>query len=325
MGIELQTVRAGMAILLMAAVLPWAAAQDGANKPMKLVVPFAPGGVADTLGRGLAERLATRLGQPVVVENRAGASGNLGTEFVAKSAPDGSTLLIAFDGTMVINPHVYAKLGFDPVRDFAPITKLGNSTQILVAHPSLAANSLAELIARAKTLRGLSYGTSGTASPGHVSGEMLRQMTELDLTHIAYKGGGQALTDVIGGQIPMIFTAVATALPHIRSGRLKGLGVTAARRSSQLPEVPTFIDAGLPDFVVDTWIGVVAPAKTPALVVERLHREISAILALPEVRERYAGLGVEPVGNTPEQFAAQIRGDFARWEKVIKQAGIRLE
>ncbi len=150
-------------------------------------------------------------------------------------------------------------------------------------------------------------------------------MTELDLTHIAYKGGGQALTDVIGGQIPMIFTAVATALPHIRSGRLKGLGVTAARRSSQLPEVPTFIDAGLPDFVVDTWIGVVAPAKTPALVVERLHREISAILALPEVRERYAGLGVEPVGNTPEQFAAQIRGDFARWEKVIKQAGIRLE
>lgn len=304
---------------------PGVRAQDYPGKPVRLVVPFAPGGVADTLGRGLADRLAGRLGQPVVVENRAGASGNLGTEYVAKSAPDGYTLLVAFDGTMTINPHVYSKLGFDSIRDFAAVTKLGNSTQILVAHPSLAANSLAELIGKAKTLRGLSYGTSGTASPGHVSGEMLRQMTELDLTHVPYKGGGQAISDVVGGQIPMVFTAVATALQYIKAGRLKGLGVTAARRSSQLPEVPTFLDAGLADFVVDTWIGVVAPAKTPGPVVERLHRDIAALLAMPEVRERYAALGVEPVGNTPEQFAAQIRADYARWEKVVKHAGIRLD
>ena len=301
------------------------AAQDSTGKALKLVVPFAPGGIADTLGRALADRLNARLGQAVLVENRAGASGNLGTEYVARSVPDGQTLLIAFDGTMVINPHVYSKLGFDPVRDFAPISKLGNSTQILVAHPSLAANSLAELISRAKTLRGLSYGTSGTASPGHVSGEMLRQMTDLDLTHIPYKGGGQAVTDVVGGQIPMIFTAVATALPHIRNGRLKGLAVTAGTRSGQLPEVQTFTEAGLADFVVDTWIGVVAPAKTPPLVIERLHREIAAVIALPEVRERYGALGVEPVGNTPDQFAQQIRADFMRWEKVIRRAGIRLD
>jgi len=300
-------------------------AQDFPNRPLKLIVPFGPGGVADTVARAYAERLGSRLGQTVLVENRPGASGNIGVEFVAKSAPDGYTMLLAFDGTMVINPHVYPKIGFDTVRDFAPISKLGNSTQILVAHPSFPANSLSEMISKLKTMKGINYGTSGTASPGHVSGEMLKQMTGLDLVHIPYKGGAQAVTDVLGGQIPLTFTAVATALPLINSGKLKGLAVTTGERSTQLPNVATFLEAGLKDFVVDTWIGIMVPAATPRPIIDRLYRETAAVMGTAEVRQRFTGLGVVPVGSTPEQFGTQVRADLARWEKVIKEAKITLQ
>lgn len=303
---------------------PCALAQDFPNRPLRLIVPFGPGGVADTVARVYADSLGGRLGQTVLVENRPGASGNIGTEAVAKSAPDGYTMLLAFDGTMVINPHVYPRIGFDTVRDFAPITKIGNSTQILVAHPSFPANSLAELISKAKTIRGINYGTSGTASPGHVSGEMLKQLTGLDLVHIPYKGGAQAVADVLAGQIPLTFTAVSTALPLINTGKLKGLAVTTGERSTQLPTVSTFLEAGLKDFVVDTWIGIMVPAGTPRAIVNRLHRESAALINAPEMRARLAALGVVPVGSTPEQFATQVSADLARWGKVIKQAGISL-
>ncbi len=289
---------------------------------MRIVAPFAPGGVADSSARVVSERLGARLGQPVLVENRPGASGNIGSAAVAAAPPDGYTLLLGFDGTMVVNPHVYANLPFDTLRDFAPVTKLGDATLILVAHPSVPAKDLRELVSQKSNF---SYGTAGTGSTPHLAGELLAQRTGLALTHVPYKGGGQAMGDVVGGQIPLVFTAIATAQQFVRSGRLKGLAVSSAKRSNSLPEVPTFIESGLDGFVVDSWVGILAPAKTPRPVLERLHKEIAAVLAEPEIRERYATLGIEPVGNSPEQFTQQIRADLARWEKVVRQAGIRIE
>ena len=311
-----------LATLVLAVAAVTAFAQGYPAKPVRVVVPFSPGGVADTSARVVADRLGSRLGQPVVVENRPGASGNLGTAAVAAAAPDGYTLLLGFDGTMVINPHVYASLPWDTLRDFAPVTKLGDATLILVAHPSVPAENIKELVALKKPF---SYGSAGTGSTPHLAGELLAQRTGLALTHVPYKGGGQAMGDVVGGQIPLVFTAVATAQQFVKSGRLKGLGVPAAKRSGSLPEVPTFVESGLEGFVVDSWTGILAPAKTPGEIVSRLQREIAAVLGEPDVRGRYATLGIEPVGNRPAEFAEQIRADLARWEKVVRQANIRIE
>jgi tripartite-type tricarboxylate transporter receptor subunit TctC len=308
--------------LILAITSTLACAQGYPTKPVRVVVPFSPGGVADSSARVLADRLGARLGQAIVVENRPGASGNLGTAAVATAAPDGYTLLLGFDGTMVINPHVYSSLPWDTLRDFAPVTKLGDATLILVAHPSVPAKDLKELL---KLKEQFSYGTAGTGSTPHLAGELLAQRTGLALTHVPYKGGGQAMGDVVGGQIPLVFTAVATAQQFVKSGRLKGLGVPAAKRSGSLPEVPTFIESGLEGFVVDSWTGLLAPAKTPGEILARLQKETAAVLGEPDIRSRYATLGIEPVGNTPAQFAEQIRADLARWEKVVRQANIRIE
>jgi tripartite-type tricarboxylate transporter receptor subunit TctC len=301
-------------------------AQDYPAKPVRIIVPFSPGGVADNSARGVADRLAAQLGQQVIVENRPGASGNIGTQAVAQAAPDGYTLLLGFDGTMVINPHVFPKIPFDTVKDFAPVTKLGDAVLILVAHPSLPAKNLAEFIALAKSSsRTYPYGTSGTGGTPHLAGELLKQRTGIALEHIPYKGGGQAIIDVVGGQIPLVYTAIATAQQYVKGGRLVGLGVSSARRSAALPDVPTFIESGLPGFEVSAWVGILAPAKTPRPVVDRLQKEIAAALQAQDVRERYAALGIDPVGNTPDQFGEQIRADLARWEKVVKSANIKLE
>jgi tripartite-type tricarboxylate transporter receptor subunit TctC len=303
-----------------------AAAQDWPAKPVRIVVPFSAGGFADNSVRAISERLGARLGQPVVIENKAGASGNIGAELVAKSAADGYTLLAGFDGTIVINPHVFAKTGFDSLRDFAPVTKLGEGGMIVVAHPSVAAANLRELIALARAKPGtLSYGSSGTGGTAHLACELLCQQAGIDMQHIPYKGGGQAITDVVGGQIPLVCTAVATAHGFLKSGRLKGLGISSAQRTSAAPEVPTFVESGLAGLVVNSWMGILAPAKTPAPIVARLQKDIAAVLQLPDVRERYAVLGIEPVGNTPEQYAAEIRADFARWGAVVKKANVRVE
>src|SRR3954462_9262430 len=228
--------------LILAMTCALACAQGFPTKPVRVVVPFSPGGVADSSARVLAERLGARLGQAIVVENRPGASGNLGTAAVAAAAPDGYTLLLGFDGTMVINPHVYSRLPWDTLRDFAPVTKLGDATLILVAHPSVQAQSIAELVALKKPF---SYGSAGTGSTPHLAGELLAQRTGIALTHVPYKGGGQALGDVVGGQIPLVFTAIATAQQFVRGGKLRGLGVSSAKRSRSLPEVPTFVESGL--------------------------------------------------------------------------------
>jgi tripartite-type tricarboxylate transporter receptor subunit TctC len=303
-----------------------AGAQDWPAKQVRIIVPFAPGGIADTSSRAIGDRLGARLGQPVLIENRAGASGNIGTELVAKSAPDGYTLLLGFDGTMVINPHVYAKLPFDTLRDFQPVTKLGDAPVIIVAHPSVPAKDLRELIALAKAKPGtLSYGTAGTGSTPHLVGEMINQRAGTDFQHVPYKGGGQAMGDVVGGQIPLVMTAIATSQQFLKAGKLKGLGLSSKARSPAVPEVPTFIESGLEGMVVNSWVGILAPAKTPRPIVDRLQREIAAVLKEPEVRERYAVLGIDPVGNTPDEYSAQIRADLAQWESIVKRAKIRIE
>lgn len=313
-------------VALFAAVSLTAVAQDYPSKPIKLVVPFAPGGVTDTSGRIIAEALSKRLGQTVIVENQAGASGNIGTTRVAQSAPDGYTLLLGFDGTMAINPHVFAKTGFDGPKDFAPITKIGDATLILVAHPSVPAKDLQALVAYSKTVAGgLSYGTSGNGGTPHLAGEMLKQRSGAALTHIPYKGGGQALQDVLGGQIPLVYTAIAGALPMVKAGRVNAIAVSSAKRDAALPNVPTMKESGFPDMVVDSWVALLAPAKTPMAIIERLQRETAAALAQPEVRERLLGLGINPVGNSAEEFAAQWRADLVKYEAVVKAAGIKAE
>jgi tripartite-type tricarboxylate transporter receptor subunit TctC len=306
--------------------LPNAYAQTWPSKPIRIVVPFSPGGFADSSARSIADRLAARLGQPVVVENRPGAAGNIGAEMVAKSPPDGYTLLLAYDGTMVVNPHVYAKLGFDTLKDFAPVTKLGDGAVIIVAHPSVPANNLRELIALAKAKPGmLSFGSSGTGGSSHLACEMLNQRAGIDLTHIPYKGGGQAIADAVGGQVPLVCTAIASAQQFLKAGKLKAIGISSEKRDPALPDVPTFIESGLPGFVVNSWVGILAPAHTPRAVIERLQTEIVAVLQLPEVRARYAVLGIDPVGNKPDEYAAQIRADLENWGPVVKQANVKIE
>jgi tripartite-type tricarboxylate transporter receptor subunit TctC len=303
-----------------------AVAQQWPVKPVKIVVPFSPGGFADSGARAISDKLAARLGQSVLIENRVGASGNIGAEAVAKSAPDGYTLLLGFDGTMVINPHVFAKIPFDTLKDFQPVTKLGDAPSLVVAHPSVPANNLRELIALAKAKPGsLSYGTSGTGNTPHLVGEMLNLRAGTDFQHIPYKGGAQAIADAVGGQIPLVFTAIASAQQFLKAGKLKALGVTSTARVAALPDVPTFIESGLPDFVVNSWIGILAPAKTPRPIVDRLQRDIAAVLKDPDVQARYAVLGNEPVGNTPDEYAAQIKTDLAQWGVIVKRAGIRIE
>ncbi len=301
-------------------------AQDWPSKSVRIVVPFSPGGIADNSARAIAEKLGGRLGQSVVIENKPGAAGNIGAELVAKSAPDGYTLLLGYDGTIVINPHIYANPGFDVLRDFAPVTKLGDAGVLVVAHPSVPVKDLKELIAAGKSKPGsFSYGSAGTGSSAHLACEMLSQRTGAGLVHVPYKGGGQAIADVVGGQIPLACTAVAGAIQFMKSGRLKGLGLSSAKRAGSAPDVPTFIESGLPGFVVDSWVGILAPAKTPRAVVERLQSNIAAVLQSPDVRERYAVLGIDPVGNRPDEYAAQIRADLERWGPVVKQAGIKIE
>ncbi len=302
-----------------------AVAQDSyPSKPIRLVVPFVPGGVTDSSGRLIADFLGRRLGQQVIVDNKPGASGNIGTAQVVQAPADGYTLLLAFDGTMVINPHVFAKVPFDTLKDFAPVGKIGNATLILVANPEVPAKTLQEVIALSKT-KPLPYGTSGIGGTPHIAGEMLAQRTGARLEHVPYKGGGQAMTDVMGGAIPLVYTAVAGAQSHVKAGKLKAIAVSSARRSSSLPDVPTFAEAGVPDLVADSWVGILAPAATPPAVLARLNAELNAVLNDPAVRERLATLGIEPTPGTAEQFRQAMHKDLAAYGPIVKGAGIKIE
>jgi len=308
------------------AALP-AFAQSASNypvKPIKLVVPFTPGGVTDTSGRVIAEQLGKRLGQQVIVDNKPGASGNIGTQQVVTADADGYTLLLGFDGTLVINPHVFDKIPFNTENDFAPVGKIGDAMLILVAHPGVPAKNLRDVIALSKTQAGgLSYGTSGTGGTPHIAGELLSQRTGAKLVHIPYKGGGQALVDVMGGSVPLVYTAVAGALQHVKSGKLTAIAVSSTQRSSALPDVPTFIESGVADFDISSWVGLLAPAKTPKPIIDKLNAELNAVLNDPETRARLDVLGITATPGTPAQFAAEIKRDLGRYGAVVKSAGIK--
>jgi tripartite-type tricarboxylate transporter receptor subunit TctC len=289
-------------------------------------VPFTPGGVTDTSGRYIADQLSTKLGQQVVVENRPGASGNIGSYQVASAEPDGYTLLLGFDGTMVINPHVFEKISFDTVKDFSPIGKIGDAVLILVANNSFPGKTVNDMIAISKKdPQGLSYGTSGAGSSPHIAGELLKQKTGANLVHIPYKGGGQAMTDLLGGNIPLVYTAVAGANQHIKSGRLTPLAVSSFQRSSSLPDVPTFMESGIKDFELSSWVGLLAPAKTPRPVIMRLNQALNEILASTEGKERLNAMGITATVGSPEKFSEQIKFDLTRFGAIVKNANIKAE
>ncbi|WP_256222929.1 tripartite tricarboxylate transporter substrate binding protein [Variovorax sp. PDC80] len=305
---------------------PATAQQDYPNKPIRLIVPFTPGGVTDTGARVVADKLGARLGQSVVVDNRPGASGNIGTQMVATAAPDGYTLLLGFDGTLVINPHVYAKVPFDTLKDFVPVSKIGDAVLIIVVHPSVPAKTLSELVAYSKTNPGgVSYGSAGTGSTPHLAGELLKARTGANFVHVPYKGGGQSMTDLVGGSLPMLYTAVAGAYPFVQKGQIRPIAVSSAQRLASLPEVPTVAESGVPGFESSSWIGILAPAKTPQPIVERLQRELHAVVQSPEVRERLASLGISALGNTPAEFGQQIRADLAKYDQIVKAAKVRVD
>jgi tripartite-type tricarboxylate transporter receptor subunit TctC len=318
----LQAALLGASLTLVGAAI----AQSYPSKPIRLVVPFTPGGVTDTSGRLIAEQLSKRLGQQVIVDNKPGASGNIGTQQVAAAEGDGYTLLLGFDGTLVINPHVFPKTGFDTLKDFAPIGKIGDAVLILVANPSFPAKNLKDLIALSKTQAGgLSYGTSGTGGTPHIAGELLRQRTGANLVHVPYKGGGQALTDVLGGNIPLVYTAIAGAIPHVKSGKLLPIAVSSSKRASSMPDVATFIENGVTDFEASSWVGLLAPAKTPRAIIARLNTELTAVLNDPEVKERLNGMGITAAPGTAESFGAELSRDLAKYGPVVKAAGIKAE
>ena len=318
----LQAALLGASLTLVGAAI----AQSYPSKPIRLVVPFTPGGVTDTSGRLIAEQLSKRLGQQVIVDNKPGASGNIGTQQVAAAEGDGYTLLLGFDGTLVINPHVFPKTGFDTLKDFAPIGKIGDAVLILVANPSFPAKNLKDLIALSKTQAGgLSYGTSGTGGTPHIAGELLRQRTGANLVHVPYKGGGQALTDVLGGNIPLVYTAIASAIPHVKSGKLLPIAVSSSKRASSMPDVATFIENGVTDFEASSWVGLLAPAKTPRAIIARLNTELTAVLNDPEVKERLNGMGITAAPGTAESFGAELSRDLAKYGPVVKAAGIKAE
>ena len=304
-----------------------AVAQDAyPNKPIRLVVPFTPGGVTDTSGRVIAEFLSKRLGQQVLVDNKPGASGNIGTALVKSAPADGYTLVLAFDGTMVINPHVFPKVPFDTLADFTPIGKIGDAVLILVAHPDAPVKTVADVIAVSKSKPGgLSFGTSGTGGTPHIAGELLKIRTGANLVHVPYKGGGQAMTDVLGGQIPLVYTAVAGAHGHVKGGKLRAIAVSSAQRTSALPDVPTFVESGMADFVVNSWVGILAPAGLPAAIGQRLNTELNAVLRDPEAREKLRTLGIEATPGSADQYREEMRRDLKRYEAVVKAAGIKVE
>lgn len=296
------------------------------SKPLRLIIPFAPGGATDVIGRLTAQKLQDALGQQIVVDNRPGANGNIGTELAVKSPADGYTLVLCYDGTLAVNPNAYRKMPFDPQKDLVPIVSVGQLPLLLVVHPSIPAKTLAEFVAFAKGAPGrINYSSAGYGSTGHLAGELFRGRAGLEIVHVNYKGGGQAVQDLLGGQIQALMTGLTTVEGHLKTGKLRALAFTSPRRMAGAPDVPTFGESGFPGLVVQSWYGLLAPAGTPADVVRRVNAEVNKLLQLQDVKERMASLSVEPTGGSAEQFAQTIRDDTVRWAKVVQDAGIRFD
>jgi len=300
--------------------------QDYPIKPVRLIIPFAPGGSNDILGRMIGTKLAEAMGQQVVIDNRAGAGGSIGVELAAKSAPDGYTLVIGHIGTLAVNPTLYKKLPYDPIKDLQTISMLAKVANIMVVHPSLPAKSVRELIALAKAKPGmLVYGSGGNGGAGHLATEYFKLMAKIDIEHIPYKGTAPAIIDLLAGQTQLVFGGIPGIGGHIRNGRLRALGVSTSKRLTIFPEVPTVAEVGVPGYEATQWYGVLAPAGTPNWIVARLNREIVHTLQNPQIQQRLADDGSEPLASTPEEFTAFIKSETARWAPVIKAAGIRAD
>jgi tripartite-type tricarboxylate transporter receptor subunit TctC len=304
----------------------FAPAQEYPSKPLRFIAPNLPGGPTDILARLIGQKLQESMGQPVIVENRAGAGGNIGTEVAAKAAPDGYTLVTGNNATFGANVSLYKRLGFDPVRDFTPIVFVATQPNILVVHPLLPVRNVKDLIALARARPGqLNYSGSGVGAAAHLAAELFKSMTGTNIVHISYKSAAPALTDLIGGQTQLMFATALSVMPHIKSERVRALAVTTAKRSRFLPELPTVAEAGVPGFEASTWHGVLVPAGVPAPIVERLNSEINKMLQTPDVRDKLGGLGAEIIGGSSKDFADHIRREIPKWAKVVKSINVQLD
>ncbi len=313
-----------VAAIVCALVGPQAGAAQ-LEKPVRFIVPFAPGGTNDIVGRIVAERLSARINQSVVIDNRAGANMVIGTEIAARSSPDGQTLIIVSAG-FAVNPSLRKNLPYDSMRDLVPVSLVGGGPYLMVVHPSVPAKTVSDFTAWVKSRPGqVSYASVGVGSPPHLAAELLKLAAGIDMQHVPYKGGGAVLPDLLAGRVAMFFGSIATLRPHIQSGKLRTIGVTTQKRSPAMPEVPTFIESGLAGFEVDGWYGVLLPGKTPRAIVNRWNADIRAVLDEPETRQRFAQIGMDPMPSTPEEFAALIRAETVKWAKVVKAAGIQPE
>ena len=312
--------------LLLALSFNLSQAQDAwPSRPVRFILPFPPGGGTDILGRLIAERLSASLGQPVVTENRGGAGGNVGAEAAARSAPDGYTIVLVAP-SLAISPTLYSKINYDPVKDFAPVSLVATVPNVMITQASLPVQNLQEFIAFAKAKPGaLNFGSGGAGTSNHLAGELFNIVTGAKLVHIPYKGVNLAMQDVLAGNVHLVFIGIPAAAPHIKTGRLRALALVAPQRSSALPEVPTVAEAGLRDFEVTTWYGVLAPAGTPRSVVTRLNAELVKIMHSPELKEKLAATGTDPLTSTPEEFADYIKREIAKWGDVVRKAGVKAD
>lgn len=310
-------------------VMLWSAAvsaQAYPTKPVKFIVAYPPGGPTDILARMLSPKLQAGLGQPFLVESRPGAGGNVGTDFVAKSPPDGYTILLSASGPLAINVTLYKSLPFDPLKDLTPVIHVASVPLVLVVHPSVPAQTVRELIALLKSKPdGYSFSSAGNGTPQHLSAELFQTMAGVKMVHVPYKGSAPAINDLVGGQVLIAFESMVAVLPQVKGGRLRALATTGTRRSSLLPDVPTVAEAGVPGYVSIAWYGVVAPGGTPKAIVDRLNAEIAKALDTPELKQRLAELGSDPVHGTPEQFGAFIKSETVRWGKVVKESGATVD
>jgi tripartite-type tricarboxylate transporter receptor subunit TctC len=314
-----------LATLLLFLVPALAAAQDWPARPVRLILPFPPGGGTDILGRLIAERMSASLGQPVVTENRGGAGGNVGAEAAARSAPDGYTIVLVAP-SLAISPTLYSKINYDPVKDFAPVSLVATVPNVMITQPSLPAQSLQEFIAYARARPGaLNFGSGGAGTSNHLAGELFNIVTGAKLVHVPYKGVNLAMQDVLAGNVHLVFIGIPAAAPHIKAGKLRALALVAPQRSGALPDVPTVAEAGLGDFEVTTWYGVLAPAGTPKNVISRLNAELVKIMHSPDLKEKLAATGTEPFTSTPEEFAAYIKREIAKWGDVIRKSGAKAD
>jgi tripartite-type tricarboxylate transporter receptor subunit TctC len=303
-----------------------ALSQDYPSRPIRIIVPFPAGGTADMLARQISQTMSEALRQQVVIENRAGAGGNIGADLAAGSKPDGYTLLMGTVSTHAINPHLYPKMPYDPMTDFAPVMMVARMPNLLVVHPSVPANNVAELIALAKARPGaLAFASAGNGTTQHLAGELFKKMAGVDMIHVPYKGNAPAVTDLVGGQVQVMFDNIPVSLQQVRAGKLRALAVTGSARSPVLPELPTLAEAALPGYNIISWFGLYAPSGTSPQIIERLNREANKALATAQIRRRLADQGIEPAGGTPGQFADFMRAELVKWGRIVRESGARVE